>query len=229
MINDLRLATVALCSLLMWTASAFGGKATFSGEAPAETLIKMHADPKCVALYDSPVTTTRYVVGEDGGLANVFVFVKEAPAGDYPAPEMPVILEQKGCLYSPYVNGIQVNQTLRIENNDDHLHNVRALARANRPFNLAQPGIGVREKTFKLPEAALKFKCDVHPWMASFLFVLEHPFFAVSAADGSFEITGLPPGEYTLIAWHEKLGEQERVVTVGADGNATADFAFSAE
>ena len=87
----------------------------------------------------------------------------------------------------------------------------------------------MREKTFKTPEAAIKFKCDVHPWMESYLFVLDHPFFAVTDGDGSFEIDGLPPGTYTLAAWHVKAGEQEQEITVGADGSAQASFEFSVE
>ena len=223
-----------LPTLVLVTASAVGagvaGKATLQGDPPAEFKLKMNADPKCEALYPDGSPSTRYfIVGEGGSLANVFVYVTNPPNGDYPAPDAPATLFQEGCLYSPLIAGIQVDQTLRIENLDDHLHNVRALARSNRPFNLGQPGIGVREKSFKTPEEAIKFKCDVHPWMESYLFVLDHPFFAVTGENGSFEIDGLPAGTYTLAAWHVKAGEQKQEITVDADGSAQASFEFSVE
>ena len=105
---------------------------------------------------------------------------------------------------------------------------MRALARNNRPFNLGQPGPGVREKTFKVTEEALKFKCDVHPWMESYIFVLDHPFFAVTGEDGTYDISDVPAGTYTLVAWHSRLGEHTQEITVGADGSVSADFTFSA-
>jgi len=231
--NRNRILVSALGLSVLFAASTFAsvsGKVSFDGELPPETAIKMNADPKCVEIHaGEEVLTNYFAVGEDGGLANVFVWIKDAPEGEYPVPAEPVVISQKGCVYFPVVSGIRVDQTLRIENNDDNLHNVRALARTNRPFNLGQPSKGVREKTFKLPEEAVKFKCDVHPWMQSWMFVLEHPFFAVTDEHGTFEISGLPPGTYTLLAWHEKLGQQESSITVGSDGTAGADFVFTAE
>lgn len=223
-----------LPTLLLATASAVGagvtGSATLEGDPPAEFKLKMNADPKCDALYPDGSPSTRYfIVGEGGSLGNVFLYITDPPDGDYPAPETPTTLLQEGCLYSPLVGGIQVDQTLRIENVDEHLHNVRALARKNRPFNLGQPGVGVREKSFKTPEEAIKFKCDVHPWMESYLFVLDHPFYAVTDENGRFEIDDLPAGTYTLAAWHVKAGEQQQEITVGADGSAQASFEFSVE
>ncbi len=223
------LAGATLCLAVAATAAVAGvsGQATLSGTTPAETTIKMNADPKCIALYDEPVTTSFYSVDDDGGLANVFVYIKNPPEGDHPVPSSPVVLRQKGCLYAPFVSGVRVDQTLRIENNDDNLHNVRAIARENRPFNIGQPAqTPPRDKTFKLPENAIRFKCDVHPWMEAWVFAMDHPFFAITATDGSFEIDGLPAGDYILVAWHSKLGEQEQTISVGTDGSASADFTF---
>jgi hypothetical protein len=127
------------------------------------------------------------------------------------------------------VQGILVDQKLEIVNGDDTLHNVRALAEKNRPFNIGQPpATAPRIKTFTTVEPRLKFKCDVHPWMFAYLFVMEHPYFGVSASDGTFTLPTLPPGTYTLVAWHEKLGEQEAQVTVAGDGSGTAAFVFKA-
>jgi hypothetical protein len=211
------------------TAGQIKGRIGFSGEAPKASAIRMDADPKCIEIHgDTKVYTQSTVVSEDGGLANVFVYIKNPPAGTYPAPSQPVSLSQKGCLYSPRVQGILVDQTLEIHNNDDTLHNVRALASKNRPFNLGQPpATPPRTKTFKLAEPEVRFRCDVHPWMTSYVFVMEHPFFGVSGADGTFTIDGLPAGTYTVVAWHEKSGEQEAQLTV-TDAGSSIDFEFTA-
>jgi hypothetical protein len=204
------------------------GTAKLEGPAPERRPLQMAADPKCAQMHaGQPVLGEEVLVDAKGGLANVFVYLKNPPPGPHAAPAAPVKLDQKGCLYSPRVQGILLGQKLEISNGDDTLHNVRALAEKNRPFNLGQPpATAPRIKTFTVTESALKFRCDVHPWMSAYLFVMDHPYFGVSAADGSFALPALPPGTYTVAAWHEKLGEQEAQVTVGADGTATAAFTF---
>lgn len=214
---------------LALTAAAGGAEITgvvrYDGPEPTRYALQMRADPKCEAIHgDTKVWSDAELVGQDGGLQNVFVYVKNPPAGQYTAPDAPARLEQKGCVYSPHVQGIRVDQTLEIVNADPTLHNVRSFAKQNRPFNLGQPSPGVREKTFSKPEKAVRIKCDVHSWMTSYIFVMEHPFFAVSDGSGSFSIADLPPGEYTLGAWHEVYGEQEKTVTVG--DSTTVDFTF---
>ena len=172
----------------------------------------MNADPKCEALYgEERVYARDTLVSADGGLKNVFVYLKDLPdgVGPFSAPEEPARLVQNGCLYEPRVQGLLVNQKIDIVNDDPTLHNVRCLAKSNRPFNLGQPAKGTRQKFFTKPEKEIKLKCDVHPWMSTFVFVMEHPFFAVTDADGNFEISGLPAGRHTLVAWHESLGEVE--------------------
>lgn len=191
-----------------------------------DTAIKMDADPVCAGLHTEAIHTEQ-VVAEGGNLANVFVYVKEGLTGSYSAPAEAHLLDQQGCRYLPHVSGIMVGQTLTIRNSDPTLHNVHALPEKNAEFNQGQPFQDMElEKTFDQAEVMVRFKCDVHPWMSSYMGVLEHPFFAVSGDDGSFAIDGLPAGDYLVEAWHEELGTQTQNVTVG-DGPVEVSFDFS--
>jgi hypothetical protein len=232
MVNRNRVAVAALVCTLGAAAAApaatVRGTAKLEGPAPKRYPLQMAADPKCAAMHQGKtVLAEDTLVDANGGLANVFVWVENPPPGTHAAPAEPVRLEQHGCLYTPRVQGILIDQKLEIVNGDDTLHNVRALAEKNRPFNLGQPpATAPRIKTFTTAEPGLKFKCDVHPWMSAYVFVMEHPYFAVSGPDGSFALPSLPAGTYTLVAWHEKLGEQKAQVTVAGDGSGTAAFVF---
>ena len=206
------------------------GSAAFNGTAPAMEKISMAADPACQQQHTDPVLSEAVVVNANGTLKNVFVYVKEGATGSYPPPADPVTLDQHGCWYQPHILGVQVGQPLDIVNSDPTLHNVNAKPTTNQPFNIAQPVKGMKtSKKFTKPEIMVSTKCNVHPWMQAYLGVVDHPFFAVSGADGSFEITGLPAGTYTLAAWHERYGTQTAQVTVGDGETATADFAFEAQ
>lgn len=211
-------------------AASVTGSVKLEGTAPAGEKVKFDADPVCKTQHSTPVMTEDVVAGPDGGLKNVFVYVKEGLSGTYPAPTTPVVLDQAGCWYTPHVFGIQVGQPLQITNSDATLHNVNAKPGQNPPFNVAQPAKGMKtNKSFTKPEIGVKFKCNVHPWMSAYAGVVEHPFFAVSGADGSFAIPGLPAGTYVLEAWHEKLGTQTQTVTVSDGQAATAAFTFKAQ
>ena len=189
--------------------------------------IQMGADPVCAGLHSEPVETEK-VVQADGKLANVFVYVKEGVSGSWDPPADAHLLDQIGCRYTPHVSGMMVGQTLTIRNSDPTLHNVHAMPEANEEFNNGQPFQGMElEKVFDQPEIMIPFKCDVHPWMAAYMAVLEHPFFAVSAADGTYTIDNLPAGDYVVEAWHETLGAQTLNVTVEADAAATASFEYA--
>lgn len=213
---------------------AFGadltGKAVFKGTAPKAENVKMNADPICAKANTKPVPKGDVVVSAKGELANVFVYVKEGvkkesiPA-DKPAP---VTFDQAGCIYHPRVFGVRTGQTIKILNSDPTLHNVHAMPKTNASFNLGMPTKGqTAEKTFTKPETMVRIKCDVHGWMNAYVGVLDHPYFGVSDANGSFSIPNLPAGEYTLEAWHEKLGTKTAKVTVTATGAAApVEFAF---
>ena len=206
------------------------GKVTLSGTPPTAAKLKMDADPVCAAAHPGGASAEDIVVGDGGALQNVFVYVKEGVSGNFPAKTEPAVIDQKGCLYAPRVVGLQVGQPLKFLNSDPTLHNVHGMPKINAPWNYAMPKF-VKQKENKdltKPEVMISVKCDVHPWMAGYVGVLSHPFFATTGKDGSFTIEGLPPGEYTIEAWQEKLGAQTAKVKVDAGGTATSDFTFKA-
>lgn len=214
------------------TAGAAGvtGVIRFDGPRPERVTLETEGDPKCLVMHqENPLMSEREIVGEDGGIKNVFVYVKNAPDGDYPVPETVAKLDQIACAYYPHVLGVRAGQDIEIRNSDETLHNVRAFAKKNRPFNLGQPIPGVRMKKFDKVEQHIKMKCDVHPWMTAYIFVSDNPFYAVSDESGTYTISGLPAGQYTLVAWHEKYGEQEASITVGDGGSGEANFTFKPE
>ena len=209
-------------------AATVAGAVKFEGTAPKMPTIQMGADPYCQSQHTTPVTDEEVVVGPAGELANVFVYIKNPPAGNYPAPATPLTLDQKGCRYYPHVSALQVGQKLDIKNDDATLHNVHAMPVNNSQFNEGQPVQGmVAEKTLDKPETTpFKIKCDVHGWMKSYMAVMPHPFYAVSQANGQFTIPNLPPGTYTVVAWHEKYGQQEQNITVGPKESKQVSFTF---
>lgn len=205
------------------------GKVNFKGTAPKMPNIKMSADPKCVKIHGGKdIPSEHVVVNANNTLRNVFVYVKSGLGSKkFDPPKQSVVLDQKGCTYLPRVFGVMVNQPIEIRNSDATLHNVHALSKNSPQFNIAQPKQGMKTvKSFTKPEIMVKIKCDVHPWMASYVGVLDHPFFAVTDEKGNFEIKGLPAGTYELEAWHEKYGTHSMNVTVGATDTKSVDFTF---
>lgn len=218
-----------ITSLTSGYAAAVTGKINFTGAAPQPEKISMDADPTCASLHSEPVFTEDVVVNPGNTLKNVFVYVKQGLEGKtFEAPKEPVTLDQKGCRYSPHVFGIQVAQQLDIINSDATLHNVHGMPKQSQEFNYGMPIQGMKlNRKFDKPEIAVKFKCDVHPWMRAYGGVVDHPFYSVSNETGAFEIKDLPAGAYTIEAWHEKYGVQTQSVTVDEAGSATSDFTFA--
>ena len=190
----------------------------------------MKADPACVKANEGHSPTQETFVGDAGALGNVFVYVQSGISGTFPAPTTAFVFDQKGCHYTPHVFGVQVGQPIEIVNSDATLHNIHAMPKTNQEFNTAQPIQGMKTShtfTAKEESVVIPFKCDVHGWMNAYVGVLDHPYFAVTKNDGSFSIPNLPPGKYTLAAWHEKLGTQTLEVTVAAkEAKSDANFTF---
>jgi plastocyanin len=167
----------------------------------------------------------------NGNLANVFVYVKSGlPAGMFDIPPNPAVIEQKGCQYRPHVLGAMAGQSLQIVNADDTTHNIHPMPTQSKQWNESQlPKDPPIVKKFDKPELMIPIKCNQHPWMKMYLNVVNSPFFAVTDENGRFEIKGLPPGEYTLAAVHEKLGEQDVKISVGPKESKTTDFTFKSQ
>ncbi len=213
------------------TAGEVEGTVTLDGMAPKNAGIKMNADPICLREVKGAQFQETFEVGGDGkSLANVFVYVKDGLGNYvYDPPAGAAQIDQKECRYHPHVFGMRVGQPLEIVNSDPTLHNIHALPKNNTEFNTGQPIQGMKTThTFDKPEVMVPFKCDVHGWMNAYVGVLDHPYFAVTDKDGKFEIKTLPPGTYTIEAWHEKLGAQEQKVTIGEKEDKEITFSFKA-
>ena len=209
------------------------GKVAFTGAAPAPQPIDMNADAACSSKNPNAVAETAVV--KDGKLKNVFIYVKDGSTSDgkkitsfsFPVPADAVTLDQNGCHYVPHVLGIQANQKFLVTNSDPTAHNVNVQGKGNPPWNTSQPpNAPPIEQKFPRAEVIIPIKCNQHPWMKSYVAVMNHPFYAVSAEDGSFSIKGLPPGKYNLVALHEKFGEKTIEITIAVKGSATADFSY---
>ena len=211
------------------SAATITGVVNFEGTAPAAEPIDMSEEPVCAEKY-SETPTREVAIVNDGKLANVFVYVKEG-LGDrsFPTSGEGVLIDQDGCHYIPHVLGIQTGQSLIIKNSDGILHNINTQPTVNQGFNISQPVEMETTRTFSSPEVMIPVKCDVHGWMEAFIGVQQHPYMAVSGEDGSFRLENLPPGTYTIEAWHEAYGTQTQTVTVGPQETGEVAFEYSSE
>ena len=198
------------------TAGTVTGRVLFSGTVPAASPISAASDKVCADENPGGIAPEQYVVS-GGGLENVFVYVKEGLDGYYfDVPSDPIKLDQHGCRFVPHVLGVRAGQPLTITNSDDAPHNVHAMPASNAAFNKSQALKNMADtKVFDTAEVMVPFKCDIHPWMQAFVGVIQHPYFAVTHDGGRFELKDLPPGTYTIQAWHEKLGTSTQQVTLG--------------
>ena len=211
------------------TAGSIAGVVSFTGVAPKRIPIDMSMDPAC-ALATEPNLTEQYMV-DRGKLANVYVYIKAGtPDSTAPAGTPAVVLDQKGCRYTPHVIALQQGGSVEFKNSDPTMHNVHTTPAqvGNSAVDLSEMPMGQPQtERFKAAETMLPVRCNNHPWMSAFLNIAPNPYFAVTGADGSFTIPNLPPGTYTLAAVHEKLGEQDIQITVAPKATAKASFTFS--
>jgi len=213
------------------TAAEVSGTVKLDGPAPKARPINMAAEPACAKEHGGkPVPNEEVVTGDDGSLANVLVYVKEGLGNRaFETPKEPVVIDQKGCLYSPRLVAVQTNQTLHVTNDDPTTHNIHPVPMVNREWNKSQPaGAPPIEESFAREEVAIPVKCNVHPWMKSYIAVLKHPYHSVTGKDGAFDLKNLPPGDYVIEAWHEKLGTAQEKVTLGPKETKTISFTFKA-
>jgi plastocyanin len=212
------------------TAGSVTGTVTLDGKPVLAKPINMSAEPYCQKAHPTPVVPPEVVTGDKGALANVVIFVKDG-LGDYvfTAPTGPAQLNQQGCMYDPHIITLMTGQTFEVKNSDQTTHNIHPMPKDNRDWNKSQPpGADPIDETFARPELAIPVKCNVHPWMKSYIFVFKNPYYAVTSKDGTFELKNLPPGTYTIEAWHEKYGTADQTVTIGAKESKPVTFSFKA-
>lgn len=212
------------------TAATLTGKVSYRGPRLRLQKLRIDEDAGCQQLNRSGLLEETVIVGAGGALANVFIHVKSGLEGKQfapPPPEAMVTVDQNHCRFSPHVFGVRVGQMIRVTNSDPLTHNIHPQPKQNREWNQSQePGAPPLERRFVRPELYVRVKCNVHSWMRAYVSALEHPYFTVTGADGSFEIPQLPPGEYTIEAWQEKFGVQEQRIKVEPSSRPSITFTF---
>jgi plastocyanin len=210
------------------TAATITGKVIFRGKRPALKVVDLTEDPECAKLHHKPVYDQSLDIGRRGGLANAFVYIKSGlDDKKFEPPSTPVTIDQKGCMFEPHVLGIQTGQELKVTNSDPVTHNIHPRAEVNREWNHSQgSGDPPIERRFTKQEIMIRVKCNIHSWMHAWIGVADSPYFAVTGADGSFVFKNVPPGDYTVEVWQERLGTQQQHVTVAATSKQDLSFEF---
>ena len=231
--RKIMIAVAALFSLMTMTSArpgngAISGRVSFEGTPVKPRTIDMSQEPSCAKQYSKPVSTEAVVTGPENALENVVVYIS-AGAPDDSAPSQAAVLTQKGCRYSPHILAFQVNQDFEILNEDQTSHNIHTMPSNNREWNKSQPpGAPPIEDKYARPEF-IPVKCNIHPWMKGTLAVMKNSHYSITAGDGEFKLPNLPPGNYTITAWHESYGEQTQEVTITGSEAKTINFVFKAK
>lgn len=212
------------------TAGSVTGSVKLEGAAPKARKINMAADAYCSSQHPSGASDEEVVTDAGGDLANVIVYVKEGLGNrTFDVPKTPVELSQKGCMYTPHVIALMAGQNLAVVNADKTTHNIHPVPKNNREWNKSQQvGAPNIEDAFAREEVSIPVKCNIHPWMKSYIAVFKNPYFQVTGANGSFDLKNLPPGTYTIEAWHEKYGTSDQTVTIGPKESKAVSFTFKA-
>ena len=216
-----------LCPALMF-AGTISGKVTYTGTPAKQKPIDMSKEPTCAKQHATPVTTETVVTGGNNSLENVVVYIS-AGADEANAPSQAVTVTQKGCQYMPHVVALHTGQELQVVNADQTSHNIHPLAKNNREWNKSQPP-GTPAISEKYDKAEIfPVKCNVHPWMHGTFAVLKNSHYAVTGDGGAFTLANLPPGKYTITAWHESYGDQSQEVTISGSETKSVNFVFKAK
>ena len=206
------------------------GTVTLDGAPPSFRSINMQGQPQCLKQNPTPVVPPVVVLGPGNTLGNVVIYVKPNSSIEkyrFDTPATPVTLDQESCMYVPRVVALMTHQTLLVKNTDPTSHNVHVMPKLNKQWNLSlAAGAAPLETRFDLPELAIPVMCNIHTWMRAYIFVFEHPYFAVTPAEGTFELSNLPPGSYTIEAWHEKFGTLDQTVSIASKESKPISFTF---
>jgi plastocyanin len=213
------------------TVGSVSGTVIYHGKIPPHKKVDMSEDPQCSSLHKTPVYDDSIAASRDGSLANVFVYVKHGLEGKkFETPKEPVTIDQKGCWFIPRVMGIQTGQTFQVTNSDPVTHNIHPRPHFNREWNQSQgPGEPPLERHFMSPDIMVRIKCNIHSWMHAWVGVVDNPYYAVTGADGKFDLQNLPPGNYTVEAWQENFGTQQQQVTISPKGTSAIQFTFEGD
>jgi len=234
------LAVVALGAIFLaqHVNAAAAGKITgtvkLDGTAPHMRGIDMTKDPWCAKQHaDNPAHLENVVVGKNGGLENVVIYISEglSSAEGAEKPSSEPVFDQKNCMYTPHVLAMDAGQQFKVMTSDQTAHNIHPEPNpltGNIPWNQSQPpGAPPIVKSWKVEEM-IPVKCNIHPWMHGYFAVVKGPY-ATTSDDGTYTVNGVPPGSYTVTAWQEDYGKQTQKVTVAGGGAATADFTYKAK
>jgi plastocyanin len=208
------------------TGALISGKVTLVGTPAKQEPINMSKEPECVKMYSKPPLTEKVVTGPGNTLQDVVVYISVGAPDTSAPPPGPANFDQQACHYTTHVLALKVGQEVKISNSDPFSHNIHPIPSINREWNKMQPpGTPPFSYSYENPEI-IPVKCNIHSWMQAYFVVLRTSHFAVTGKDGRFALPDLPPGTYTITAWHEVYGTQSQEVTVSGSQPLTLDFTF---
>jgi len=230
-LEKLCIAALSILSIPAMAGSSSGvitGRVSFTGTPPKPDAINMSKQPECVKLYPKALMTEKVVAGPGNTLQNVVVYISAGESEVSPVPATPVNFDQQNCRYTTHVLPFRVGQDVSISNSDPFSHNIHPLAKINREWNRIQPA-GTPAFSYSYDkEEFVTVKCNIHSWMQAYFVVLKTSHFAVTGQDGQFRLPDLPPGKYTVTAWHETYGTQKQEVTIIGGESRALNFNFQA-